>query len=199
MNGLRPRARSDSNTWRLRDGATSSHLRMRKQRERASSQNCQVTEKLPPQPSPPPFWRSQHHTLTWQRRGAPPAPLLPHPSPPKKACPASEGKKNKPYRPRRPPPRPHAALLRSHIFLPGFLRTRVVSACSIGDERSAFPHVAAGGVRSRAIRGAAGRMQRAARRFRSDQRAATAKTATAKASTSTATAADSRGARDATL
>ncbi len=99
-----PRARSDSNTWRLRDGATSSHLRMRKQRERASSQNCQVTEKLPPQPSPPPFWRSQHHTLTWQRRGAPPAPLLPHPSPSKKACPASEGKKNKPYRPRADPP-----------------------------------------------------------------------------------------------
>ena len=83
---------------------TSSHLRMRKQRERASSQNCQVTEKLPPQPSPPPFWRSQHHTLTWQRRGAPPAPLLPHPSPSKKACPASEGKKNKPYRPRADPP-----------------------------------------------------------------------------------------------
>ena len=39
------------------------------------------------------FWRRQHHTLTWQRRGAPPAPLLPHPPPPKKACPASEGKK----------------------------------------------------------------------------------------------------------
>jgi len=66
--------------------------------------NCHVTEKLPPQASPPQFWRSQHHTLTWQRRGAPPAPLLPHPPPPKKACPASEGKKNKRYRPRADPP-----------------------------------------------------------------------------------------------
>ena len=81
--------------------------------------NCHVTEKLPPQASPPPILAqpTPYPDLAKARSAA--GSVAAAPITIKKGLPGLRGQKKQTVPSTQTPPRPHAALLRSHIFLPG--------------------------------------------------------------------------------